>query len=146
MNVCINLHAFSGPPAAASRLHAATDLSGFLGLDALNERILMENAERLGREERRLIGQKLPVRPLPALSREAAGSRRLSDPAASLLSAAALKRDGCLGVRGVLGSSAADELLAFVNAEQVRAEQAVADGRVKYDERFGAVNNRSGRL
>ena len=44
----------------------------------------------------------------------------------------------------MLGSSTADALLAFVNAEQVRAEQAVADGQVKYDERFGAVNNRSG--
>lgn len=54
--------------------------------------------------------------------------------------------DRCLGVRGVLGSSTADALLAFVNAEQVRAEQAVADGQVKYDERFGAVNNRSGQV
>ena len=101
MNVCMHsfyvvyyLVVFSGlSHAASSRLHAATDFS-FLGLEALNERILMENAERLGREERRLIGQKHPVGPLPSLSREAAGSRRLSDPAASLLSAAALQRDG----------------------------------------------------
>jgi len=48
-------------------------------------------------------------------------------------------------VRGVLGSSAADALLAYVNAEQVRAEQAVAAGQVQYVERFGAVNNRLGR-
>lgn len=45
----------------------------------------------------------------------------------------------------MLGSSAADALLAYVNAEQVRAEQAVAVGQVQYVERFGAVNNRLGR-
>ena len=45
----------------------------------------------------------------------------------------------------MLGSNTADALLSFVNAEQVRAEQAVAEGLVPYGERFGAVNNRSGR-
>ena len=72
------------------------DLSVF-GLEALNERILMENAERLGREERRLIGQKHPVQPLPSLSLAAAATRRLSA-SDSLLSSAALQRDGCLGM------------------------------------------------
>ncbi len=80
------------------------DLSVF-GLEALNERILMENAERLGREERRLIGQKHPVQPLPSLSLAAAATRRLSA-SDSLLSSAALQRDGCLGMIDVCMMSA----------------------------------------
>jgi len=107
---------------------------------SLNDRILMENAERLGRRERDLLlGKKSPIEimePLPLKSLE----KRLKN-GSSLVNTILLK-DGCVSLRDALSKETANSLAKYVSAEKFRTEAAVADGSAVYDELFGAVNNR----
>jgi hypothetical protein len=118
----------------------AIDLS--LGLQGVNARILMENAERLGRIERSLIGKKYPVKTLTPLPLKAAMLKSLPSDNTTLLSKAVLLRDGCVSIKNVLSTETADDLLKFVNNEKEKCEIEVKNGQAIYDDRFGAVNNR----
>ena len=106
------------------------------GLASLNDRVLMENAERLGAFEKEIIGQKLGkveklVKiPLKAVSSKPAGVKNL------------LLRDGVVCIANVLSASVADTVFPLV--KQIE-EEAVVDaeaGIADINDRFGKVNNR----
>jgi hypothetical protein len=109
-------------------------------ISSVNDKILMENAERLGRIERELIGKKSPIKPLQPIPLKSAKEKVLTD--GQLLVKAVLLRDGCVSIKNAISSKCADELLKFVNNEKLRTESAVKEGLEDYDDRFGAVNNR----
>ena len=112
-------------------------------LDSINDKISMENAERLGRIEQGLIGSKHPMQDLPTLPLKSSMTKRLAD--GSLLALQLLNRDGCVSIQNVISAATADELLLFINKEMARLEATVAPGSEDYDDKFGAVNNRRNR-
>ena len=117
-----------------------------IGISALNEKILMLNAEHLGRIERSLIGKKHPIKQLTPLPSKVAMERALPSDSSTLLTKAVLLRDGCVSVKNVISEEVADELLIFINEEKTRSEAEVNAGVSKYDDLFGAVNNRYSKL
>lgn len=116
----------------------------FMGLlDAFNDKILMENAERLGRIEQQLIGKKHALKPMLPLPLKTAMRKKLKD--ASLLVNAILLRDGCVSISDVISPETANKLLQFVNSEKLVTEKKIESEGIDYDDRFGAVNNRRNR-
>lgn len=107
---------------------------------SVNDKILMENAERLGRIERELIGKRHPVEVLQPIPLKGGMEKKLKD--GNLLTKAILLRDGCVSIRNAISCETADKLLAFVNNEKLSSEKNVIDGKADYDDLFGAVNNR----
>ena len=113
-----------------------------ISLTDINDRILMENAERIGRKEQSLVGSKTPLavmEPLPLKSFE----KRLKN-GQNLVNAILLK-DGCVSLKSVLSEDTALSLYDFVATEKALSEEKVAKGLQKYDSLFGAVNNRRNR-
>lgn len=113
-----------------------------ISLADINDRILMENAERIGRREQSLVGSKSPVtvmQPLPVKSFE----KRLKN-GQNLVNAILLK-DGCVSLKSVLSEDTAQALYDFVTNEKILSEEKVEKGLGNYDGLFGAVNNRRNR-
>ena len=103
----------------------------------LNAKVLMQNAERLARNEHEQCKGRLQVlAPLPLVSLQ----KSLKD--GTNLVHAVLLRDGVVSLKGAISSSTADTLFNYVNKEKVIAEEEIVEGRADYDNRFGAVNNR----
>ena len=106
------------------------------GLASLNDRVLMENAERLGAMEKELIGQKLGkveklVKiPLKAVASKPAGVKNL------------LLRDGVVCISNVLSSSLADIVFPLVREVEETAVVDIEAGSADVNDRFGKVNNR----
>lgn len=69
--------------------------------------------------------------------------KKLSD--GNLLVEALLLRDGCASIKNVLSPETCDSLLNYINNEKLVSEELVESGKVDYDRRFGAVNNRRNR-
>lgn len=107
-----------------------------LNLASINDRVLMENAERLGAMEKELIGQKLGkiekiVKiPLKAVKSKSVGVRNL------------LLRDGVVCISNVLSSSLADLVFPLVREIEEAAVVDVDAGEADINDRFGKVNNR----
>ena len=100
-------------------------------------------SERLGRIERDLIGKKYETKTLQPLPLNSAMEKKLSD--GNLLVKAILLRDGCASIKNVLSPETCDSLLKYINKEKLESEELVESGKVDYDRRFGAVNNRRNR-
>ena len=111
--------------------------------EKLNDKILMENAERLGRIEQSLIGKKHELKTMAPIKLPKAMSTRLKD--SSLLVNAVLLRDGCVSISDVISSQTASELLTYINKEKQHTEDQIETQEADYDDRFGAVNNRRNR-
>ena len=107
-----------------------------LNLASINDRVLMENAERLGAMEKELIGQKLGkieqlVKiPLKAVNAKPVGVKNL------------LLRDGVVCISKVLSSSSADSVFPLVKEIEEAAIVDVDAGEADINDRFGKVNNR----
>jgi hypothetical protein len=126
---------------ATSKSTVNTKSAGFFqqatrGLASLNDRVLMENAERLGAFEKELIGQKLGkveklVKiPLKAVSSKTAGVKNL------------LLRDGVVCISNVLSASLADQVFPLVKEVEEEAVTDAESGAADINDRFGKVNNR----
>jgi Phytanoyl-CoA dioxygenase (PhyH) len=106
------------------------------GIAALNDRVLMENAERLGAMEKELIGQKLGkvekiVKiPLKAVASKPIGVKNL------------LLRDGVVCISNVLSSATADAMFPLVRDVEETAVTDIEAGTADVNDRFGKVNNR----
>lgn len=128
--------------AAQSRIHSVRMRINMISLADINDRILMENAERIGRKEQSLVGSKSPLttmNPLPLKSLE----KRLKN-GQNLVNAILLK-DGCVSLKSVLSKDTAKELYEFVANEKTVVEENVEKGLVEYAHFLGAVNNRRNR-
>lgn len=94
------------------------------------------NAEALARKEgSEQVGKKSGIAPLTSIPADVAAAK--PDTCARLL-----ERLGCVSVTGVLSPTRCRSLLAFVNAENERAQREVLAGSVSFDARFGGVNCR----
>lgn len=120
-------------------------------LSSMNDKLLMENAERLGRRETELLGKKHPIKTLPSLPLNAANKKRIrpididSSLTNPLFSKYLLDNDGCVSVKNVLSSNLAFELLDYINRQKLQCEIDVTEGNIPYEFRFGSVNNRRNR-
>ena len=102
----------------------------------LLETVSAINAEALARKEgSEQVGSKAGVAPLTSIP--AAVAEAKAETCARLL-----ERLGCVSVTGVLSQARCRSLLAFVNAENERAQQEVLAGTTSFDSRFGGVNCR----
>lgn len=103
---------------------------------SLNDRILMENAERLGNMEKDLIGKKLGYVnkllkiPLKAVTSSTAGVKKL------------LLRDGVVSISSILDSSLCDQLFPLVKQVEEEAVIDIENSIADINDRFGKVNNR----
>ncbi len=113
-------------------------------LKDFNSKLLMENAERLGAAEQRILyGEGRDVKVLTPISLDIANQKRLSD--GSLFSTSLLLRDGVISLKQVIPSELCDKISLYINDSKEKNEKLVADGKIVYDEYFGAVNNRRNR-
>ena len=128
-------------PSSSSGVNTASKSAGIFeqaqrGLASLNDRVLMENAERLGAMEKELIGQKLGkveklVKiPLKAVASKPAGVKNL------------LLRDGVVSIANVLSGALADTVFPIVREVEETAITDIEAGTADVNDRFGKVNNR----
>ena len=123
-------------------LFLVCSLAGLEGLvfNALNmgmggdvmDKISMANAEMLALREEKSFQ---PVKALLRCSRE----KMMEKP--SLLGGL-LEREGAISIPNVLSTATCDKVLAYINAENIRAKDEVTKGDVPFDYRFGGVNCR----
>ncbi len=113
-------------------------------LKDFNAKLLMENAERLGAAEHNIFyGNGREVKVLTPISLDIVNQKRLSD--GSLFATSLLIRDGVISVKQVIPPDLCDKLSFYINESKEKNEKLVNDGKIVYDEYFGAVNNRRNR-
>lgn len=120
-------------------------------LNNLNQYILLENAERLGKNERQIISKNQVIKPLTAIPLEKAMTTRLNkqnedDNDNKLLVKALLDRDGCVSISNILSKDKCNELSKYINENKIIIEDGIKlRNDIEYDDYFGAVNNRKQR-